>query len=161
MVYETRTSAAGRAIEPEGLSAVYRNKAPRVQAPVMGGGRSVTDVLVDIASSVQDILRSEIRLAQSEVGEQLIRVRAAGLLVAVGLGGGMLSGFFALLAVFSTLRLLMPPWAAALCIAAAAALIATIALRVGLRLLERVRPALKTVESPKETMEWPGPPQTK
>jgi putative superfamily III holin-X len=127
----------------------------------MRGGRSVTDVLVDIASSVQDILRSEIRLAQSEVREQLIRVRAAGLLVAVGLGGGVLSGFFVLLAVFSTLRLLMPPWAAALCIAAAVAVIATVALRAGLRRLERVRPALKTVESPKETMEWPGPPQTK
>jgi uncharacterized membrane protein YqjE len=127
----------------------------------MGAGRSVTDVLVDIASTVQDILRSEIRLAQSEVHEQLIRVRAAGLLVAVGLGGGMLSGFFVLLSVFSILRQLMPPWAAALCIAAAAALIATIALRAGLRRLDRVRPALKTVESPQETMEWPGPPQTK
>jgi len=161
MAYETRTSAAGWANEPSGPSAVYRNLAPPVQEPVMRGGRSVTDVLVDIASSVQDILRSEIRLAQSEVGEQLIRVRAAGLLVAVGLGGGMLSGFFMLLAVFLRLRLLMPPWAAAVCIAAAAALIATIALRAGLHRLEKVRPALKTVESPKETMEWPGPLQTK
>ena len=126
----------------------------------MRGGRSVTDVLVDVASSVQDILRFEIRLAQSEVREQLIRVRAAGLLVAVGLGGGVLSGFFVLLAVFSALRLLMPSWAAALCIAAAVALIASIALRAGLRSLEGVRPALKTVESPKETMGWAGP-QTK
>jgi Putative Actinobacterial Holin-X, holin superfamily III len=126
----------------------------------MRGGRSVTDVLVDIASSVQEILRFEIRLAQSEVREQLIRVRAAGLLVAVGLGAGVLSGFFVLLAVFSALRLLMPPWAAALCIATAAALIATIALRAGLRGLQGVRPALKTVESPKEPMGWTGP-QTK
>jgi hypothetical protein len=126
----------------------------------MRGGRSVSDVLVDIASSVQDILRFEIRLAQSEVREQLVRARAAGLLVAVGLGAGVLSGFFVLLAVFSALRLLMPPWAAALCIAAAAALIATIALRAGLRGLQAVRPALKTVESTKEPTGWPGP-QTK
>ena len=126
----------------------------------MRGGRSVSDVLVDIASSVQDILRFEIRLAQSEVREQLVRARAAGLLVAVGLGAGVLSGFFVLLAVFSALRLLMPPWAAALSIAAAAALIATIALRAGLRGLQAVRPALKTVESTKEPMGWLGP-QTK
>jgi Putative Actinobacterial Holin-X, holin superfamily III len=126
----------------------------------MRGGRSVTDVLVNIAGSVEDILRFEIRLAQSEVREQLIRARAACLLVAVGVGGGVLSGFFVLLAVFSALRLLMPPWAAALCIAAAAALITTIALRAGLRGLQRVRPTLKTVESRKESMGWPGP-QTK
>jgi Putative Actinobacterial Holin-X, holin superfamily III len=102
-----------------------------VQERVIRGRRSLTDVLVDIGRNVEDILRYEIRLAQSEVRERLISAQSAGMLVAVGLVGGVLSAFFLLLSILYALRPLMPAWAAALGVAISLAVIAAIALKVG------------------------------
>ena len=117
------------------------------------GGRSITDVLVDIGRNIQEILRSEIRLAQSEVRE---RLQAAGALVAIGVVGGLLSAFFLLLTLLYGLRLFMPPWAASLCIAVAVGLVAAIALKIGLGRLT-MRPRRKSAESLKENGQWARP----
>lgn len=98
---------------------------------VARGGRSLTDVLTDIFRNVEDILRSEIRLAQSEVREELRRNRPAGLWVVAGLVGAIFSVFFLLLAILYGLRMVLPGWAAALCMAVALAIVAVISLQVG------------------------------
>jgi VIT1/CCC1 family predicted Fe2+/Mn2+ transporter len=95
--------------------------------------RSVTDVLVDIGHNAQDLLRAEIQLAQSEVRDRLLEARPAGVLFAVGAAAALLGGLFLLLALLFALRLLMPAWAAAGCIAAVLAITATIALTTGVR----------------------------
>jgi Putative Actinobacterial Holin-X, holin superfamily III len=120
--------------------------------------RPFTDVLADIGRNVQDLLRSEIRLAQSELRERLFGART-GTLVAVGLAASFLSAFFLLLAVFSALRLLMPAWAAASCLAVALALTGALALSAGLRRLRKIRPVLKPVDSMKENPEWATQPR--
>jgi len=94
-------------------------------------GRSLTDVLSDIFRNVEDLLRSELRLARSELREELRRSRPAGLWVAAGVAGALFSVFFLLLAVLYGLRLVLPAWAAALCIAVALAIVALISLQVG------------------------------
>lgn len=95
--------------------------------------RSFTDVVADIFRNVQEILRSEIRLAQSEVRDDLARARPAATLVGTAIGAAFLSAVFALLAIFHALRLVMPAWAAALCIAVGLALASVITLTSGLR----------------------------
>jgi protein-S-isoprenylcysteine O-methyltransferase Ste14 len=120
-----------------------------------GAARPITDVLVDIGRNAQELLRAEIRLAQSEVREQLIGAQSAIVLVIVGIAGGILSGFFLLLAVLFALRFVMPAWAAALCVTALLALVAAIALTTGVRRLKASRPVLKPLEvSVKENPEW-------
>jgi hypothetical protein len=120
--------------------------------------RPFTDVLADIGRNVQDLLRSEIRLAQSELRERLFGART-GTLVAVGLAASFLSAFFLLLAVLSALRLLLPAWAAALCLAAVMALTGAVSLTAGLRRLKRIGPVLKPVDSMKENAAWPQQPR--
>lgn len=111
-----------------------------MQERVRGGARSIAEVLVDIGRNVEDILRCEIRLAQSEVRVRLLSMQSPGVLVGMGLAGSLLSAVFLLLSILYALRLLMPPWAAALCIAVALALMASIALKVGLRRLKALQP---------------------
>jgi Putative Actinobacterial Holin-X, holin superfamily III len=124
-----------------------------MQRHVSEAYRPFTDVLSDIGRNVQDLLRSEIRLAQSELRQRLFGART-GSLVAVGLMASFLGAFFLLLAVLSALRFVMPAWAAALCLAAVLALTGAAALTVGLRRLRTIGPVLKPVDSMKENAEW-------
>jgi hypothetical protein len=116
--------------------------------------RSVTDVLSDIFGNVQDILHSEIRLAQSEFRDDLARARPAAVLVAAALGGALLSALFALLAILHALRLVMPAWAAALCLAVALAVVSAIALAMGLKRFHSTPAASGTDAHVKENVEW-------
>lgn len=122
-----------------------------------GPARPITDVLVDIGRNAQELLRAEIRLAQSEVREQLIGAQSAIVLVIVGIAGGILSGFFLLLAALFALRFVMPAWAAALCVTAVLALVAAVSLTAGVRRLKASRPVLKPLEDGvKEDAAWAG-----
>jgi VIT1/CCC1 family predicted Fe2+/Mn2+ transporter len=117
-----------------------------MQVRAKAGERSLTDVLIDIGQDVQDILRAEIRLAQWEMRE---RLQSAGALIALGVIASLLCAFFVLLAVLYGLRMLMPPWAAALCIAAGTALGAFVALSSGIARLRR-----RSAEHIKEELRW-------
>jgi len=122
-----------------------------VQESATGRGRAISDLLVDIGLNLEDLLRSEIRFARAKVRE---RVQSSGVLLVAGVVGSLLSAFFLLLSILYALRTLMPLWAAALCIAAATALIATIALTVGMRRLKGMQPSRRTAESVKENVQW-------
>jgi VIT1/CCC1 family predicted Fe2+/Mn2+ transporter len=117
------------------------------------GRRSIAEVVVDIGRNIQDLLRAELRLAQSEVRE---RLQTAGTLLAAGVIGSLLSAFFLLVAILYGLRLLMPAWAAALCIAFAVAVVALFALKTGIGRLKG-RPSRNTGHGIKEDTQWPPP----
>jgi VIT1/CCC1 family predicted Fe2+/Mn2+ transporter len=113
-------------------------------------GRPITDVLIDIGRNAQDLLRSEIQLAQSEVRDRLLGARPAGVLFAVGAGAALLGAFFLLLALLFVLRLVMPAWAAAGCIAALLAVTATIALTAAVRRFRASPPLLDSLDDSNE-----------
>ena len=48
------------------------------------GIRSIPEILQDVFSNIQDIVRAEVRLAKAELGEELNRARAGGLLIGSG-----------------------------------------------------------------------------
>lgn len=113
-------------------------------------GRPIADVLVDIGRNAQDLLRSEIHLAQSEVRDRLLDARPAGVLFAVGAAAALLGGLFLLLALLFALRLLMPGWAAASCITAVLAVTATIALTTAVRRFRASPPLFKSLDESHE-----------
>lgn len=121
-----------------------------MRARLAPSGRSFTDVLADIFRNVQEILRSEIRLARFEVREEVRRNRGAGLLIVAGFAGALFSVFFVLIAVQYALRRVLPPWAAALCVAAGLAVLASIAVQLGMRRL-RAPSARRTRAGVKES----------
>ena len=117
--------------------------------------RSFSVVLQDIVRNIQDIVRSEVRLAKAEVREELAKTRSASLLVAIGGVSALFCLLFLLLTCFHALSLVMPPWAAALCVAGTLGLVAVFAILSGLKRFKTINAtAPKTVASIKENVEW-------
>jgi cytochrome c biogenesis protein CcdA len=117
--------------------------------------RPFSVVLQEIVRNVQDIVRSEVRLAKTEVREELTKTRSASLLMALGAASGFFSVLFVLLTVFYALSLVLPAWAAALCVAAGVGIAAWATIRAGLARFKTIHAvAPKTVASVKENVEW-------
>jgi len=121
----------------------------------MEGDRSITQVVNDIIRNVQEMFRSEINLAKTEMREEAVKAKSAGVL----LGGGAVSAFFAvffllLMTVYALTRV-VPDWAAALIVASCMAIVAALMLSSGVKAFRRVHPAPeRTVENIKENVEW-------
>ncbi len=117
--------------------------------------RSFSDVLQDIVGNVQDIVRSELRLAKAEIREEATKAKAS----SVMLGAGALIGFFAilflLLTVVSGLALVVPVWAANLIVGGVLAAVASVMFPAGVKLFKQIHPAPEhTIESMRENVEW-------
>lgn len=116
--------------------------------------RSITDVLQDILRNVQEIVRSEVRLAKSELGDELVKVKASAPLLVVGAVAALLAAFFLAWAAFYALSLIVPMWAAALIVAGVLAVVGGTALSSGVKALQRVHPPQQTIASVKENVQW-------
>ena len=118
------------------------------------GIRSIPEILQDVLTNIQDIVRAEVRLAKAELGEELNRARTGGLLIGVGAVAAIFSALFLLLACVYVLGRVMPNWAAALIVAAAVGVAAAVTLGLGLKRLKTIQAAPKTAASLKENVRW-------
>jgi hypothetical protein len=117
--------------------------------------RSFADVLQDIVRNIQEIVRSEVRLAKAEISEEARKAKPAGLSLAAGAIFGLCAIVFALLAAVYGLSIVMPNWAAALVVSVASGLVAALSIRTGLVRFTRIDPTPdKTIRSLKENLEW-------
>ena len=116
--------------------------------------RSITDVLQDIVGNIQDIIRSEVRLAKSEMRDELAKVKASTPLLAVGAVAGLLAAFFLAWTAFYALSLVVAMWASALIVAALLAIVAAMTLSAGIKVLRQVHPPEQTIASVKENVQW-------
>jgi hypothetical protein len=91
------------------------------------GDRSLLDVLNDIFGNLQDIIRSEIRLAKAQVTDELRGAKSSALGVGIALLAGVFTALFLLLSGMYALSLVMSTWGAALCIALAMAVLSVVA----------------------------------
>jgi uncharacterized membrane protein YqjE len=118
------------------------------------GNRSIPEILQDVLTNIQDIVRAEVRLAKAELGEELNRARSGGLLIGVGAVAAIFSALFLLLACVYALGHVVPNWAAALIVAAAVGVAAAVTLGLGLKRLKTIQAAPKTAASLKENVRW-------
>jgi uncharacterized membrane protein YqjE len=121
---------------------------------MISGERTIFTVLQDIADNVQDIVRSEFRLAKTELQEELAKTQSAGLLLGIGAVAAIFSVLFLLLASVYALSRVLPQWAAALIVAIAVAVVAGVTLAAGIRRFKTGEAAPKTAASPKENVTW-------
>lgn len=116
--------------------------------------RSIADVLQDILRNIQEIVRSEVRLAKSELGDEFTKVKASAPLLVVGAVAGLLAAFFLAWAAFYALALVLPQWGAALIVAGVLAIVGGITMSAGVKALQRVQPPEQTIASVKENVQW-------
>ena len=116
--------------------------------------RSIADVLQDILRNIQEIVRSEVRLAKSELGDEFTKVKASAPLLVVGAVAGLLAAFFLAWAAFYALALVLPQWGAALIVAGVLAIVGGMTLAAGVKALQRVQPPEQTIASVKENVQW-------
>ena len=116
--------------------------------------RSISTVLHDIVGNVQDIIRSEVRLAKTEITEELGKLGLASILLGVGALLLVFSALFVLLAIVYALSAFLPAWEAALIVGAGVGVIAALCWGLGLKRFKAVRAAPKTTASVKENVEW-------
>jgi len=121
---------------------------------MVAGIRSIPEILQDVLTNIQDIVRAEVRLAKAELGEDLNRARSGGLLIGVGAVAAIFSALFVLLACVYGLSLVMPNWAAALIVAAAAGAAAAVTLSLGVKRFKTIQAAPKTAATLKENVRW-------
>jgi len=119
------------------------------------GERSFTEVFQDIVRNIQEILRSEIRLAKTEMGQELVKTKSAAALLGGGAVAALFATFFLLLAIVYGLTHVMPDWAAALVVAAVMGIAAMVALGAGKKQFKQVHAAPdRTIQNVKENVEW-------
>ena len=112
-------------------------------------------LLEDAFGNVQEIVRSEVRLAKAELREEAAKAGRAGAV----LGGGIVVALFALgfllwSAVYG-LGIVWPAWLAALAVGLVLAILAAGAIVAGRAKLRQVHvPPSKTVGNVKENLEW-------
>ena len=116
--------------------------------------RPICVVLQDIVGNIQDLVRAEVRLAKTEVGEELGKARSAGMLLGAGAIMAVFAALFLLLAIVYVLGLVMPQWAAALIVAAGIAVVAAVTLGLGIKRFKTIHAAPKTAASLKENVRW-------
>jgi uncharacterized membrane protein YqjE len=116
--------------------------------------RSVFEVFQDIASNIQDIVRSEVRLAKTQIREEISTAQSSALLLGIGVLSAIFAVFFALLAILYALSHVLLNWAAALLVALGLAVCAGVVVTSGLRGLKGIKSVRKTIGSLKENDEW-------
>lgn len=118
------------------------------------GERSITDVLQDILGNVQDIVRSEVRLAKGELLDELAKLKAAAPLLIVGAVTGILATLFLMWTAVYALALVLPMWAAVLIVAVLLAAVGGATLSAGIKRLTKIDPPKRTIASMKENVQW-------
>jgi len=116
--------------------------------------RSIGDVLKDIGTNIQDIVRSELKLAKIEVTDSVAHARSSAIMFA---GGGVLALFalgFILLAGMFALELVLPGWLAALIVGVVLFIGAAVGLMVGRKKWSEIRAPKKTLQTIKEDIQW-------
>jgi hypothetical protein len=104
---------------------------------------------------VQEIIRSEIRLAKTEFREEAGRAKRGAILLGAGAVCGLFAIDFLLLALIDVLALYMPTWLAALIVGGAVAIVAIFLVSAGRRYFRglRIVPE-RTAATLKEDVRW-------
>jgi uncharacterized membrane protein YqjE len=117
------------------------------------GERSAADLLRDIITNVQEIVRSEVRLARAEVLEETSKTLDAAKKLGIAAVAGLFGLGFILAAVALLLGQFMPGWLATLLVGGALAVLAAVLYSNSKDKIHIPKPE-KTIENVKENVEW-------
>jgi uncharacterized membrane protein YqjE len=118
-------------------------------------GRTMAEILRDIIADVQEIVRSEFRLAKAEVQEETTKVARSGIPLIAGLLLGLYALGFILLAAVHALSIVVAAWLAALIVGFVVGVVSLILINLGRNRLKGVKVVPeKTIGTVKENVQW-------
>ena len=118
-------------------------------------GRSIGELIGDVADDFGRLVRQQLELAKVEMKEQAVTAGRAGAMLVVAAVAGLLVAMSLSFALAAALAEVMPPGWAGLIVAIIWAVIGAIAYTTGRQRLRAVSPVpQKTVETLKEDMQW-------
>ena len=116
---------------------------------------SFSDLFRNIIADVQELIRSELRLARAEICEEAGAAKSSATQIAIGVLAGLLALFFALYAGMLALAMVLPAWGAALLVAAVLAFAGSLPLFAGIRRMKRTHfTPDRTLASIKADLRW-------
>jgi len=115
--------------------------------------RSISEVLKDIFSNVQEMIRSEIRLARAEMREEVGKTASSAKMLAIGGVLGLFAFGFLLVAITQLIATVLPAWIATLLMGVVLGGAGGALLMAGKSHLSAPAPH-KTIENVKENVEW-------
>jgi Putative Actinobacterial Holin-X, holin superfamily III len=117
--------------------------------------RAFSDVLQDILRNLQEIVRSEVRLAKVEFRDEARQAASSAVWLAAGTIGALSAWAFGLWTITFALSTRMPMWAATLVVALVVACGASVLIVGGIRRMKRIHPVPeRTIASIKENVAW-------
>ena len=121
-----------------------------------GAERSVPQMFLDIIGDVREILRSEVRLATTELKHEAGTAARATVTFLVGVVFGIYAlGFLLLALAYGLATLLASWWIGAIIVGGGLAVIALALIGIGRGRMRRVRPAPeRTIRTVKENLDW-------
>jgi len=129
-----------------------------VTAPIRqttSNGRTMSEVLQDIVANIQEIVRSEFRLAKVEIHEETTKAVRSSIPLVIGVLLSLYALGFILLAVVHALSMVVDAWLAALIVGAGVLAISMILVSVGRKRFKQVKVVPeKTVVTVKENVQW-------
>jgi protein-S-isoprenylcysteine O-methyltransferase Ste14 len=121
----------------------------------MPQGKSLADLVEDSIGNVQELVRSEIRLARAEVREAAQKAWRAAIPLVIGAALGFYAAGFLLLTAVYALSQAVPPWLAALLVALATGAVSALLVAAGRKRMQQIDPKpRKTIQIAKETVQW-------
>ncbi|MFJ8361945.1 phage holin family protein [Streptomyces sp. NPDC093984] len=113
------------------------------------------ELLSEVTSDVQTLLRQEVHLAKAEMRQEATKAgKAAGMYGGAGFAGAMVALFLSLAAVFGLANVIHPAWAA-LVVTGIWAAVAAVLYALGRSRMRTVSPKPQhTVETLKEDVQW-------
>jgi uncharacterized membrane protein YqjE len=132
-----------------------RESRTREEDAVPSDSRSIKQILQDIVKHVSDIMRSEVRLAKTEVRQDVTHYAKTSAFIGVA---GVLTLYavgFVLLSLVYALQGVMPSWLAALVVGVAVGAVAAITYLTGRKKLSQasLRPD-KTIQTLEDNVTW-------
>ena len=121
----------------------------------MSQERALSDVLQDILRNLQEIVRSEVRLARVEIRDGAKQAASSAVWIAAGTIAALSAWAFLLWTMTFALSTRMSMWAATLVVAVVLACAASVLIVGGIRRVKRIHPMPeRTIASIKESVEW-------
>jgi uncharacterized membrane protein YqjE len=115
--------------------------------------RSAADLVRDIISNAQEMVRSEVKLAKAEFREEATKTLSGAKKMAIAAGAGIFALAFVLWSIAMLLARVLPDWVATLLVGVALGAVAAVLYSKARGEIQIPKPE-KTIENIKENVEW-------